>query len=263
LSSLGSLFNFLESNNISVKPAVPVEKTSDEIGLTFGEWSYLLYWLRMRARYQYDKTTDKALKREYFNTVTTLGMRLTGIGQQLGVKGTSNQGVVVPTTMLTSGESPGRGKPGQGGQNNRFNLVEDRSGRGRGGAGGGSDLEGTRTRMAPGSSEDTSPPISDVIDLRREWFNLPYEDLEISPVLRLEDFQRVPGARMAQGLFGGNTMQYQQFLNALWQQIKSAFASWSREASTDEVTAIQNYYNRWQQGLAKQYRDITQGRRTY
>lgn len=254
LSSLGSLFTFLERNNVSVKAPAPGERNSDEIGLTFNEWSYLLYWLRQRAKYLYDKGTDKELKREYFNSISTLMGRLTNIGQQLGVKDTFGGGVVVPSSLLTGGAQGA----GTGSTYNRHNFLpqspEQRRGRGAGGG-----MEGSRTRTTT-SGEDTSPPFDDIIDLRKEWYNLPFEDLEIAPVLRLEDFQRVPGARMAQGMFGGNTIQYQQFLNSLWQQIKSAFASWSRDASSDEITAIQNYYNRWQQGLSKQYRDITSRR---
>lgn len=323
LSNLSSFYRFLTQNRLQEPETSGASDTNiGSEGFTIETWAKALQWFIKRAVVKYNDAKgvgQEALTsaKQYYDQVKNLQQQLKNSGayKTIGTK------EVIPAASLNqpfANPASANSKSNDGSSDQAGGQGSSYSQR-RGGRGptSGNDMDGTRTQV-PNGKQDNSPPITDVVDLRRgEWFNMPYSTLD-SPVLRLSDFQRVPGARMAQSMFAegamnnqaaqkqvldflgqtplgwnkdmnsyvvqtpqgrmlaqnvpgfqeamgqvtarSSTQQYQNFLNSLSKQLHDTFNAWSQDASANEQSAMKDYYNRWQQGIAKQYRDITQRR---
>ncbi|HVI41789.1 MAG TPA: hypothetical protein VM577_14145 [Anaerovoracaceae bacterium] len=335
LSTLNSLYDFLTKNRLMQLTTSGASETSiGREGIALGDLARSLQWFQRRAVFKYNSVKDQTGLEDAKNTAKLYYQKVNDLMQQYvaytrsinpALNGLDAQGidrfVVTKESLQQIGAQNGRAGDGSAGSTYQQQKGKGRGKPGQGGAGD-SGMEGSRTRMpGGGGAQDNSPPITDIVDLSRsEWFDLPYDNLE-SPRLRLSDFQRVPGPRMAQAMFSSDSMddqksqkqvldfmgftpyvlgwnkdlnsyvvksrdggrilaqdipgfketmgqvlarsstqQYQQFLNQLSKQLHDTYSNWSQNVSAGEDSAMKDYYTRWQQAIAKQYRDITKRR---
>jgi len=121
--------------------------------------------------------------------------------------------------------------------------------------------------------EHPTLPLDHDLDLRvlTKNFGLdfaPYSNLA-SSLLRLEDFQRTPAARLSIGLGLPNTLDYQKFLNILQADLLAAnkhLQEWSAQedlAEKNKQTLLEqnDLLQRWTHGIARQYRDLIEARK--
>lgn len=325
MRSMASLYKFL-LEKLGVEPQAiqsddPMQPNLR--GLTIRKWDEILKWFMNRAKYiQSNLARDDAERQSagnYHSDAVRLWNQLVGYGKAAKLT-LNDMDKLLPENQLPGG-SVGIG--GVGGAGSAYKQGPGARGRGKGReAGGQDDMEGRRMQMAP--PDNTAPPIGEVLDLRTEW----WPDMNLQDVLRLDQFRRVPAARMAMRFFpdmsdksdedvqleaikhlgyrpvgefrpdenswvvqvrgptgrpvnklfvdlpkAEQTMSqlrsrdplnnYQRFLNQLMGNLRKVYDDWMSQVdpSSAEASAVQDYYDRWVQGISKQYRDIAQQRR--
>lgn len=210
--SLQSLYNFVTRNNLrAAERSGASEKDIGTVGWMPSTWNNVLQWFIRRAVIIYNamsKSGEQAanVAKEYFNSAKQLLADYTAIINQLSNKGEIKPNSVIrPDIISLFSKKDEEDGAGSGYQMKKRKLTPEEILRqklygdyGSGGQGGQGKPYGLQSRPE-------EYPIGDTIDLKSSYWadeNINEFTKQMSSnLLSLEEFLRVPGARMAQNLF--------------------------------------------------------------
>lgn len=188
LSSLRSLYDFLINNGI-----MPMERGADGVeGLSAKVWAITVSWFEKRSEVIFNAaaTPDKkALAAAYRRAVAALRNQLNALFNAFKIT-SANESNIIPADYLKS-QTPGT----VGGESSSGSTYPQK-GKGHPGQTGGQGA-GEGYKMQAPAPNNSAPPITDILDLRTDW----WPDMSLQDILVLNQFQKVPAARMALKFF--------------------------------------------------------------